>query len=133
MFILGEFFTNSFGHPVRQPPFISSFEIVSRVVVGPSDRKLLKKKTLPIFRQSTSADGSREGRAGSTGGGGGWLLNAKSEGDDPDCISHEISQVRFDRGTRTHELKSGLPGDVCPYQKSQYWYILESLEAGNIL
>ena len=50
------------------------------------DRKIRK---FPFFRHSSAvAEDADQGRTGDV-----WLANAKSEGDDPDCISHEISQM----------------------------------------
>ena len=57
-----------------------------------------RKHTFPsFFRHSSAAEeiGAEKGSNGRSGDV--WLLNAKSEGDDPDCISHEISQMVAER------------------------------------
>jgi hypothetical protein len=41
-----------------------------------------------------------------------WLLNAKSEGDDPDCISHEISVMIAERLVKKTSLTLDIPTNV---------------------
>ena len=68
-----------------------------RVQPHPS-RQVKRKHTFPsFFRHSSAAEeiGAEKGSKGRSGDV--WLLNAKSEGDDPDCISQEISQMVAER------------------------------------
>ena len=63
-----------------------------------AERKQKKKQTIPFFRQSSFAEEHTAGRTGQNGGT--WLINAKSEGDSPDVISLEISQIIAERLVR---------------------------------